>query len=81
MHQNRASPKKFASDFSPQTRVSQEIPQWESVLSTFIAEKIAPFASEFDRKEIAHLGAIMGKHERTPHSRVRQDYLSPNSGL
>ena len=39
VHQNCASP--FTSDFSLQTWVSQGIPQWESVLSVFIAEKIA----------------------------------------
>ena len=39
VHQNRASP--LASDFSPQTRVSKGILQWESVLSILITEKIA----------------------------------------
>ena len=56
MHPNRASP--FAGNFSPQTRVSQGIPQWESILSVFIAETIAVSLASFDRKEIAHLGNI-----------------------
>ena len=39
VHQTHSSP--FASNFSPQTRVSQGIPQWKSVLPILNAEKIA----------------------------------------
>ena len=45
------------SRFSPQTQVSQGIPQWESNLSLLIAEKIA-VASDFFAEDIAHLGAL-----------------------
>ena len=39
VHQNRALP--FAPDFSPQTWLSQGVPQWEPTLSVSIAVKIA----------------------------------------
>ena len=52
MHQNRASP--FANDFSPQTGVSlgsRNVTQF----CPFQSQKQSPFASDFDRKEVAHL--------------------------